>query len=140
MIHLFKPVMQHPSTGFFATNAACAIHNNVFIFFCLQQIYSHRQLFSKRIRRYFYSIFKMTYFILVMVTPHWRRYASKPCVLAYLCQRSKIYNGACTIIFNPSPPPIPTTSYHPIHNPKIHQQKSHQKKTQPYSFFYTLAP
>src|SRR5574340_928426 len=67
MIHIFKTTVQHIGACFFTTDATRAIHNDVFVFFVLQYINRQRQLRPKSIRRDFYSIFEMTYFIFIMI-------------------------------------------------------------------------
>src|SRR5690348_14832039 len=49
--YIFKSIMQHPCACFFATNAAGAIHNNVFIFLVFKHVNCHGQLLAKSIRR-----------------------------------------------------------------------------------------
>src|SRR5438045_4225138 len=67
MKNIFKTIVQHVCAGLFAADAACAIHNDVLIFIFFQHINSHRQLLTKSIRRNLNCIFKMAYFIFIMV-------------------------------------------------------------------------
>ncbi len=67
--HIFKSLVQHIRTCLFTTDAACTIHDDVFIFISLHHVHGHRKLFPKCITGYFNGILKMPHFIFIMI-PH----------------------------------------------------------------------
>ena len=68
MENLVEPIVQHVGTCFFATYAASAVHDDVFLFVSLHHINSHGQLFTKSIGRNFNGLIKMAHLKFVMVT------------------------------------------------------------------------
>src|SRR5436309_2574456 len=68
MKHIFKALVKHVRRSFFATNATCAVHDNIFLSFIVQDFNSHGQLLTKSIAWDFNRIFKMTHLILIMIT------------------------------------------------------------------------
>ena len=60
-------MVKHVSTCFFAADATCAVHDDVFVFLIFQHICCHRQLFSESIAWNFDGFFKMAHFVFVMI-------------------------------------------------------------------------
>jgi len=69
MKNIFVPIVQHPCTGLFTTNASCAIHNDISVFFRFEHICRHGQLFPECITWYFNGVSKPSHLVFIMI-PH----------------------------------------------------------------------
>ena len=68
LIHVFKTFVFKIGAGFFASNAASAIHQEFFILFVLRKLrFNNRQTFSKSIHIGFYGFGKMANFTFIMI-------------------------------------------------------------------------
>ncbi len=67
MPDFIETVVFHPGAGFLTTNTAGTVHHYLFICMFPQHFNRFWQLFTKRIRRDFQSIFEMADFILIVV-------------------------------------------------------------------------
>src|SRR5476651_1116021 len=61
VIHIFKPVVQHVSAGFFTADPASAVHDNFLFFVFFQHINGHWQLIAESVRWHFDRFVEMPY-------------------------------------------------------------------------------
>src|SRR5690606_33607740 len=67
LIYIPEPFVFHPGACFLATNAAGTIHENRLVFLTGEEVFHHREFFTKGVHIGQQSILEMTYFTFIMV-------------------------------------------------------------------------